>query len=415
MRSTVPIAVCFILLLDILTYANSDKVSATTVDTLEIVVPSLPSGVQTPFIVKDSMHTRVLRSRMQEIKTMIPELKTTRIINEPSALGYKGLGVTSTNMLDLSVFNTFKGQMSVATSSMSSALLYLNDFNSEMEYFIAKVGIEENLTTNDNGNNILFSSLIPDELKRTDTRYGILTLEMTTDTFNVDFSLLLDRINYIPERVKQPIFKDIQITRAPEISSSQFAYWITAPEGIIRLEQNVISMESGFTFNTSIIDSLLKSSIPKLDSLSDNLDTMRFEQKDLFSWNIHKYSYLIKTTDLGIVYLKPISFYIGGIDRISFFWVYSSDSVFDSAALKKFYDQTPLMRPVTNTLKNTKILQTRLVNLSGRVVEKQSCYANALRQSGLYLKAGTTGANPVVKIKNDSVNRLRGNRLQVRF
>jgi hypothetical protein len=286
---------------------------------------------------------------MQEIMAMLPELRTTQIFNEPSTLGYKGLGVTSTNLIELSVFNTFNGQMTVLSSPISSHLDYLNDFNSEMEYFIAKVGIKENLSIDVNGKNISFTSLIPDELKRINTKYGILILEITKDTFDVDFSLLLNRINYIPAREKQPIFKDIQITRADEISSSQNAYWITATEGIAHIQQNPISMESSFAFSTSSIDSLLKVSIPKLDSFSNIADTMHFEQRAIFSFDVHKYSYLIKTSDLGIVYLKPISYYIGGIDRISFFWVYSSDSVFDSTALKKFNDQTSLMRLKTKT------------------------------------------------------------------
>jgi hypothetical protein len=402
MRSPLPIAVCLVLLLDTLTYANSYKVSESPTDTLKITAQIITSGIpeiKASFIVKDSMHTRVLRSRMQEIKTMIPELNSTVIVNEPSALGYKGLGVTSTNLLDLILFNTYKGQMYVAASIIASSFDYLNDFNSEMEYLIAKTGIKENLITNVNGNDIIFSSLIPDELKRTDTKYGILTLEMTTDTFNVDFSLLLDKINYIPARVKQPIFKDIQITRAHEISSSQYAYWISSIEGIAPLQQNVVSMESSFTYTTSSIDSMLKLSIPKLDSLSNSQDTMHFEQKALFSQDVHKYSYLIKTTDLGIVYLKPISYFIGGIDRISFFWVYSSDSVFDSVALKKFDNQTVTQRSVTRPLANGNASHTRLTNLSGRLVETRSANLNASRKPGLYLKDGSKGIKPIINFK----------------
>lgn len=399
MRSPLSTAVWFVLLLDILSFANSNNVSVNTTDTLKIMIPNLVAGTTTPFIVKDSMHTRVLRARMQEIKTMIPELKTTPIINEPSDLGYKGLGVATTNMLDLSLLNTFKGQMKVSPSSLSSALYYLNDFNSEMEYLIAKVGNKENLTTNNNGNNALFSSLIPDELKRTDTRYGILTLEMTTDTFNVDFSLLLNRINYIPAHVKQSTFKDIQITRALEISSSQYAYWITSIEGIAPLQQNVISMESSSAYSASSIDSILKLSIPKLDSLSNSQDTMQFGQKALFSQDVHKYSYLIKTTDLGIVYLKPIAYFIGGIDRISFFWVYSSDSVFDSVALKKFNEQTVTQRSVTRPLVNVNVSHSRLTNLSGRLVETRSANLNTSRKPGLYLKDGPKGIIPILNIK----------------
>ena len=367
-------------------------------DTLKIYVANYTVSRETPFIIKDSMHIRVLRNRMQQIKSMLDDFRAESGYTEPSMLGYNGLGLYGKFVEDLSILNAFNGHMAVLTSGYSSRIDYLNDFNSETEFLIAKVGLSEDLSIMVDSKKIMFSSLIPDELKRVYTQYGVVTLELLSDTFDIDFSRLGSRLSYVPPRDNQPIFKDIQITRAREVSSSQFAFRISAPEGIAQVNPTE-SITGNLIYFSKPVDSIMISTIPVLDSLSTNRNSIQFETHTFFSPDVHRNSYLIKTADLGIVYLQPISFYIGAIDRIAFLWVYSSDSTFDMEALKKFQQQTIIVQSSNNQRVHQIATSNRCITISGRVLPKASTLQKTERGAGYYLKNDKKSSRPILSVK----------------
>lgn len=394
------IMTCLIFLMYSTLCADVLKNSAENNDTLTISLSAFASGTNIKWPVKDTMHTRILENRMQQIQTMIPDLKISNYSSGSSILGYKGLGLRSSNHEKIVIFNAFNGQLTICPSAVSSALYHIYDYNSEMEHLIAKIGEKEYPSISVNGE-ISFASLLPAEFNRIVTKYGIIILEDVADTFNIDFSLLNDQCSYIPDRVKRPIFKDIQITRALEISSSHYAFLISAPEGIATLgkEPSYYAGSDNYYTSSSKVDSFLINTIPRLDTLSGTSKSIAFEQHSIFSPDMHQFCYLIKTTDLGIVYLRPVSMYIGGINRLIFFWIYSSDSIFDKAALKKVVNQITKAHTTPNINFSENRQVNRYTDLSGRIISENSTKNKASVQQGTIQKKGPIDRRLIINVK----------------
>ncbi len=375
-------------------FANSSVNDPVFSDTLKIVASSLPSGITTPFIICDTTHIRIIRNRMQQIITMFSELSTSTNISSPSVMGYRGLGLYSTKVMDMSICNAYKGYMSVVTSMVSSRIDNLTDYNSETERLIAKIGVSENLSTMVNGEQVMFSSLIPDNFKKNETRYGLLVLELLTDTFDIDFSMLESRYSYTPPQKKQPIFSDLKMTSALELSSTRYGFRLNAPEGVAAIS-NAPSLTGTFSSSLSSIDSMVKTSIPVLDSLTNNYDSIHFTGSSIFSPDVHKQSFLIKTTDLGLVYLQPVAWYVGAIDRIAFLWIYSSDTLFDMAALKKFAGQVSTVKKISFTKRQGAVRPIMKSDLSGRIVS-EGALKTAILKPGCYLNVGKKSGRSII-------------------
>ncbi len=404
MKSLSTIMICFIALFCCAACADVSNSPTVNDDTLTFSLSAFASETPVKLQVKDTKHIRILENRMQQIQAMMPDLKIPNYSSGASILGYKGLGLSSSDVINkLIIVNAFNGQMTVCPSAISSALYHIYDYNSEMEHLIAKIGEKEYPSIYVNGE-ISLANLLPVGFNKIITKYGILVLEdLYTDTFNIDFSLLNDQCSFVPDRVKRPIFRDIQITRALEISSSKEAFRISAPEGIATLEKEPsyhIGSDNYYP-NSSKVDSLLINTIPRLDTLSgtSTSKSIAFQQYSIFSPDNHQFCYLIRTTDLGIVYLRPVSMFIGGIDRLIFFWIYSSDSIFDKETLKKVIDRVAAIHTSPNINFSENRQTNKFVDLFGRELSESNLLNKASIHQSSIQKRGKLDRRLIINVK----------------
>jgi hypothetical protein len=154
---------------------------------------------------------------------------------------------------------------------------------------------------------------------------GIVAVQELSDTVHLDFSSLDTPTCAVNTGTDTGSATDLTLIRLRYISSTPMAFLARAPY-TPSLDSHFVDMQPfmeafGWLASDSALDSLRNLYLPAMQAvnpacrLSGQCDSSGA-------------GFFMRSSEGGVAFWRPVSVYIGGIDRYFLFWAYSSDGTF---------------------------------------------------------------------------------------
>ena len=309
--------------------------SAETITITPYVFSGLPDPV---YQLTDPASVNLVTERVKMMLENIEALSCEDCWNQSSNLSYRGLRVTIGEGVNQVTLMVYDGGILLHLHPFDSRLWYLADSGREFERMIASLGARNNLRSED-ANQVVFTEVVPQELYEPAIRCGFITIELVSDSFFVNFSSINAENMFLNRQSAHPAFSDLLIRRALEVSSSRIAFRLHAEYGIADISSDPDMGTIGITPSADISglrDSLLQLYVEIIDSMQRNWNKIEFGDAKLLRADFYPQDFLVKTTEGGLALLSLAGYYIGAIDRILLFCIYTDQEKFDMDALRSF-------------------------------------------------------------------------------
>ena len=347
----------------------------------------------------DSVSVKAITNRLSMILENAEKLKSVGCA-QVSNLGYRGMVMDIGDSIHQITVVITNGKISLSPSPISSYIYCLSDSGRELERLVAKSGAKNKLTSINGAPAVAFVDVVPKELYQPVTSYGIATMDDMSDSFAIDFSSL-KFANIILKNIRSgydPVFRDILIRRLLEVSYSPLAYLIEAPyaiAGIDSVEKTAGKKMPVSSYFTQSRDSLLRYFLPVIDSAQKHPELLQYGPAKQMTGNIFPRAYVIKISEGGLAFFANVGMYIGGIDRICLFWIYTDQNSFDVDALRGLIDPpTGIDYGIINRDGKTYPIFSELFNLKGQTLKRSSFSSGTLGRispAGIIVKKNVSG------------------------
>jgi hypothetical protein len=239
-------------------------------------------------------------------------------------LGYSGIVIEPTCF---PTFNLCDHRIQVTRQIQNSYVVLHADSANELERMVISAVMREQVGMPDTGGAVYISDIVPDSLTAPVRKFGILTWEILSDSTRIDFSILDTPFCSLMQMAQEQVFPDIKLRWIVYSSVSPAFFRIDAPYSASQpiMVDWKTALQGGIMVTAKALDSLRLDFLKKVDALDTGCGST-------FGCGDSGGGILIRSSERGLAYFKPISRYIGGIDRIYLFFAYTSDGTFDSAS-----------------------------------------------------------------------------------
>jgi len=307
------------------------------------------SGVPNPvYVLRDSTNVAPIKRRVGHYE-ILAALSWPGCPEPRSGLGYRGVK-TGTSYGGPQGYALASGGSLKLCPQGASCRSYC-DYRLELERMALRACMREHLIPPS------IQSSIPDSLLRPVCHDGMFTLQQDASETIADFSLMR-RYQTVP-------WEDTVLDQDITVTSGGGGWSLTASFGIIDKGQ-----QTGFTpvvataLSPSAADSIAASYGKRFDELTIAIPAQGYVHSVSVNPTGAGHLYIVKTSEGGYCALMLAGYYIGGIDRLHFYYRYTSENTFSDATtiFAAGHRGPPIAR-------DAKGRQTATVDLLGRSIQ----------------------------------------------